>query len=127
MSRILVIDDDPEVRQMLRKMLERAGYDVAEATDGKMAMKHYLAQPADLIITDLIMPEKDGIETITDFRRNSPAVKIIAISGGGRYTASDNYLYIAKRLGAHHVLEKPFNHKELLKVIQQLLVNKAEG
>jgi len=83
MARILLIDDDAPVRRTLRKMLERQGYEVEEAPDGKAGLTLYQENPADLIITDLIMPEMEGIETIMELRRRFPDVKIIAMSGGG--------------------------------------------
>ncbi len=122
MSRILVIDDDPLIREMLTSSLKRAGYEVQSAPDGNAALKIHEATPADLIITDIIMPEKDGLETIQDFRRLFPAVKIIAMSGGGRIGA-DNYLHIAKNLGAQTILRKPFTFEELLEVVEKLLQN----
>lgn len=94
MPLILIIDDDDQIREMLRQMLERAGYEVTDAPNGKVAMKLYREQPADLIITDLIMPGKEGIETIIELRRDFPEVKIIAISGGGRIAPRD-YLAMA--------------------------------
>ena len=82
MSRILIIEDDEHVRGMLRKMLERIGYDVFDAPDGKEGLDFYRNTPVDLVITDILMPEKEGIQTIMELRREFPDVKIIAISGG---------------------------------------------
>ena len=84
MSRILLIDDDEAFRKMLHKILESAGYEVQDAANGKVALELYRQKASDLIITDLVMPEKEGIETIREFCRIHPGVKIIAISGGGR-------------------------------------------
>jgi len=120
MARILVVDDDKEVREMLRQMLERAGYEVVDACDGNVALKLYREQPTDLIITDLIMPNKEGIETIMELRRDFPDVKIIAISGGGRIGPKD-YLSSAKMLGARRILAKPLDRPKLLKAIEELL------
>ncbi len=127
MARILIVDDDVQVREMLRQKLERSGYEAVEAPDGKVAIKLHHAQPADLIIMDIIMPEKEGIETITELRRDFPDVKIIAISGGSRGIESKNCLHIAKKLGAQHTFQKPFKLEELLAVIQQLIKNGEEG
>ena len=113
MSTILVMDDDEQVRAMLRQALEREGYEVLDAPDGKEGMRLFREQEADLIITDLIMPEKEGLETIMELRRDFREVKIIAISGGGR-VAPDVYLSLAKNLGAHVTLTKPFDLEELL-------------
>lgn len=120
MKRILVIDDDIQVRQMLKQTLQRAGYEVAAAADGNEGIKLYRDEPTDLVITDIIMPEKEGIETIMELKRDFPDVKIIAISGGGRVVPG-NYLEIAHRLGADRTFAKPFDRVELLEAIQQLL------
>ena len=120
MPNILIIDDDNQFRTMLRKMVERNGYEVVEASDGKEGIKLYRKNPTDLIITDLIMPEKDGIETIQELRKDFPDVKIIAISGGGRLGPHD-YLHLAKMLGAQRTLTKPIELDELLKAIEELL------
>lgn len=120
MPNILIIDDDNQFRTMLRKMVERNGYEVIEASDGKEGIKLYRKNPTDLIITDLIMPDKDGIETIQELRKDFPDVKIIAISGGGRLGPHD-YLHLAKMLGAQRTLTKPIELDELLKAIEELL------
>jgi len=120
MPNILIIDDDNQFRTMLRKMVERNGYEVIEASDGKEGIKLYRKNPTDLIITDLIMPEKDGIETIQELRKDFPDVKIIAISGGGRLGPHD-YLHLAKMLGAQRTLTKPIELPELLRNIKELL------
>ena len=91
MKRILVVDDEDEIRMMLRQILEMEGYEVSDAANGRMAVNLFRNDPTDLIITDIIMPEKDGIETITELRRDYPDVKIIAITGGGRI-GSENHL-----------------------------------
>ena len=83
MARILVIDDDYQVREMLRDTLEIAGYEVEVASDGREGLKLYHNRPTDMIITDIIMPNMDGLETITELQRNFPDTKIIAFSGGG--------------------------------------------
>jgi DNA-binding response OmpR family regulator len=115
-----VIDDDPQIREMLEQLLERAEYEVLVAPDGKVALKLHQANPADLIITDIVMPEKEGLETIMEFRRTFPTVKIIAISGGGRIGPTE-YLHSAKLLGAHRTLSKPFEVQALLDAIRELL------
>ena len=120
MANILLIDDDDQFRNMLRQLLERNGYEVKEASGGKEGIKLYLENPTDLIITDLIMPGKDGIETIQEFKKNFPDIKIIAISGGGRLGPED-YLHLAKMLGAQKTLTKPIELPELLEAIEKLL------
>lgn len=119
MKRILIVDDDVQMREMLRQMLEREGYSVADAPDGKVAMKLFGEEPADLVITDLIMPEKEGIEMIREFRRDFPEVKIIAMSGGG-FIGPETYLKIAKGMGAMRTFAKPVGREELLEAIIEL-------
>ncbi len=118
MTSILIIDDDDFVREMLRFMLEQAGYEVFEASDGEMGLNIYRERPMDLIITDLIMPEKEGIETIIEFKRDFPEVKIIAISGGGMID-SETYLNMAKKFGVQ-TLSKPIDRNELLETVRKL-------
>ena len=122
MKRILVIDDDVQVRQMLRQMLEREGYEVVDAPDGKEGIRLYRDEPADLIITDIIMPEKEGIGTIFELRREFPGVKIIAVSGGGRFVHKNDCLDLCRAKGIP-AFSKPFDRKELLEAIQKLLAN----
>ncbi len=120
MKRILVIDDDIQVRQMLKQMLEREGYEIVDAADGAKGIRLYRDEPTDLVITDIIMPEKEGLETIMELKRDFPDIKIIAVSGGGRVDAG-NYLEIARRWGVDRTFTKPFDRTELLEAIQQLL------
>ncbi len=119
-ARILVVDDDNEMRAMLRQMLEFDGFEVVDASNGKIAERLYHEQSFDLIITDLIMPEKEGIELIMDLRQACPDVRFIAISGGGRLEPGE-YLPIAMDLGASCTLEKPFQRKDLLTAVQYAL------
>ena len=122
MARILIIDDDIQFRSMLRQVLEREGYKVVDASDGKRGMRLFRQEQPDLVITDLIMPEKEGIETIIDLRRDFPEVKIIAVSGGGRI-GPENYLHMAKDLGAQYTFAKPFDRKEILRAVRELTEN----
>ncbi len=119
-QRILLIDDDDQFRRGLCQMLELEGYEMVEARNGREGVKRYREEPTDLIITDLLMPDQDGVETISELKRDFPDAKIIAISGGGQ-TGKRNYLYIAQRLGAHRTLNKPFSRDELLMAIQELI------
>ena len=121
MKRILVIDDEEQVRRYLRKILEAEGYEVLEAADGKIGLQLYREKPADLIITDLLMPEKEGIETIMELRHDFPDVKIIAISGGGYRIGSKDCLYLAKELGADCTLVKPFSRQQMLDIVKKML------
>ncbi|HSI08370.1 MAG: response regulator [Rariglobus sp.] len=120
MPHILLIEDDTLLRGMLKDQLEEMGHTVTEAGDGKEGLVQQALAPADLVLTDLIMPEKEGIETIMELRKKWPGVKIIAMSGGGRVTAA-SYLSIASRMGAGAVLNKPFSSYELETAICSLL------
>lgn len=120
MAKILVVDDDDQVRLMMRQVLERDGYTVATAADGKEAIKLFKIEAFDLVITDIIMPEKEGIETITELRRDYPELKIIAISGGGRHRP-EGYLELAKGLGATMTMVKPFERSEILAAVKNVL------
>ena len=128
MKRILIIDDDDQVRLMLRIMLERAGYAVMDAENGEVGVRLNRMEPADLIITDIFMPEKEGLETIRELLRDFPEAKIIAISGGGM-TGALSYLSLAKSFGALHTMEKPFNQHQILTAVGELLdpVNMTTG
>jgi len=120
MTRILVIDDETQVRKVLRQMLEKEGFEVDEAPDGAVGLQRLQAQPVDVLITDIFMPEKEGIETILEVKKRYPSVKMIAISGGGRGGHLD-MLPNAVFLGAHHALAKPFTREELRTAIQTVL------
>lgn len=120
MARILVIDDDDQVREMLRQMMVHAGHEAVVAADGQLGISMHREQPADIIVTDIIMPEKDGWEAIVELRKEFPDVRIIAISGGARL-GPYSYLAIAKRFGAQRVFAKPIEKAELLRAIEELL------
>jgi len=120
MASILIIDDDPQILDMLGQILEREGHEVVDASNGKEGLKLYRENPTDLVITDLIMPEKEGIETIMELRRHFPDVKIIAISGGGQIDAKQ-YLSMAQKLGVQKTFAKPVVRAELLKAVRELL------
>ena len=121
MSVILIIDDEAEFREMLRQMLERAGYEVVEAADGNEGLRLVKEQQVDLVIADIIMPEKEGLETIMELQRDFPDMKIIAISGGGRSTP-ETYLQPARLIGAHYTFAKPIDQEEILGAVKQLLM-----
>jgi len=120
MQRILIIDDDHHILLMIKKMLERAGFGVELAPNGNMGLEVLKRMPVDLVITDIIMPEKEGLETIRAMKRLRSDLKIIAMSGGGKISP-DNYLGTAKVFGANRVLEKPFTQKQMVSVVQDLL------
>ena len=120
MERILVIDDEMQIRSMLRLMLERAGFEVLEAQDGAEGIDMYRENPTDLIITDLIMPNKDGIGMIIALKKEFPDAKIIAMSGGG-LNRPEGYLMGAQKLGAARTLTKPIDREEMLRAIRDTL------
>ena len=117
---ILIIDDEPQIRSLLKIMLEREGFDIIVASDGKEGMELFEKNPVDLVITDLIMPEKEGIEIIRALKKGYPDVPIIAMSGGGR-NPPDGYLNTAKLFGAQATFEKPIKKEELLIAVKEAL------
>jgi len=117
---ILVIDDNDELRGTLREILEGGGYEVHEARNGREGVACCQAQPIDLVITDLLMPEQEGLETIQQLRTLTPPPKIIAISGGG-HTGRLQFLGAAAVLGANRTLAKPIRMRDLLTAVQDLL------
>jgi CheY-like chemotaxis protein len=120
MVRVLVIDDNEDTREMMRLLLEREGYEVDAAPDGAAGLVLQRQRPAQVVITDIFMPNRDGIETIEQLRREQPAIKVVAISGGGRVAKKEGYLLTARELGAHAVLSKPFDSDELLRTLRGL-------
>ena len=122
MAKILIVDDENQIRLMLRQMFEREGHVIMEAADGKEAIKMNKSNPADLIITDIIMPEMEGIRTIMELKKAKPDAKIIAVSGGGK-NAPEQYLHFAKKLGADRTFTKPFNRDELVAAVKEILVH----
>lgn len=125
MARILVIDDDGPVRMIIRRMLEAEGHEVIEAVDGESGVNTFRQSPTDLIITDIVMPKKEGLETIRELKQEFPELKIIAISGGGKVQGR-HYLELAKRLGAAYTFEKPFTWKQLTDTVNELLSKQEE-
>jgi len=119
MTRILLIEDDSTLRWFLYHNLIKEGYAVFDAVHGADGLLQLRKNPVDLVITDMLMPEMDGVETIQQLRRSFPGVKIIAISGGGM-ASPDHYLKIARKLGAGKTMKKPFTFPELLGAIHEL-------
>ena len=119
-KRILIIDDDIVTREIIKEALETRGYVLEEASNGRIGVALHKKKPFDLIITDIIMPEMEGLETILAVKNISPGIKIIAISGGGRVDAYD-YLYMADKFGAHRVITKPFEQQEIVDTVAELL------
>ena len=122
MARLLVIDDEKLARLTLRKILERAGHEAVEASHGSEGIAMYRAQPFDAVITDIIMPDKEGVETIIELKRDFPQVRLIAISGGGR-TRNLDFLKLAMQYGAEKILAKPFSQDDLVDAVESLLAN----
>jgi CheY-like chemotaxis protein len=130
MASILIIDDDEDIRDALQMVLESAGYEVKVASNGNEAIELQREEPAQLVITDIIMPEKDGVRTIKEMRQESPGLRIIAISGGGGVEpltykpgalTTTAYLAAAKEAGADRVFTKPFDRKDLIQAVDDLL------
>jgi len=115
---ILLIDDNDEIRVLLRRILEKAGYFVMDAANGREGLRKFRHTPVDLVVTDLLMPDSDGLEVTMALRHESPHVKIIALTGG---EGEPNLLKVAKLLGAHLTMKKPLEMTEFLKAVQQEL------
>jgi len=120
MKKILIIDDEPNILLMLKKMLEKSGFEIDLAPNGLEGIRLFKESNADLVITDIIMPEKEGLETIRDMRQIKPDLKIIAMSGGGKVSA-ENYLGAAKIFGAAKLVAKPFTRSEMISAVEELL------
>ena len=120
MPRILIIDDDDALREVLVEYFESMGYSVSEAPNGRVALEQQISNPADVVITDLIMPEENGLETILELQRLDPDLKIIAMTGSGHIGALED-LKTASFLGAHRTLFKPFQMEDLLRTVEELL------
>lgn len=117
---ILIVDDDPLLRLIASEMLRGAGYDVAEAEDGDVAIRHLEQHAVDLAVLDLLMPNKEGVETIKEIKQRWPQVRIVAISSGGRLDA--NYLLpLAKAMGADAVYKKPLTAEPFLQMVESAL------
>ena len=120
MRRILIIDDDYHILIMIKKMLERAGFEVELALNGNEGLDLFKRDPVDLVICDIIMPEKEGLETIREMKGLCADLKILAMSGGGR-VSSENYLNTARAFGAIRTMGKPFSQKQMVSTVQELL------
>ena len=119
-KRILVVDDDADMRLTLRLALELAGYSVEEAANARQAIEAQRRQPADVLVTDIFMPDADGFEAIDGFRKEFPHTRIVAISGGAQFTKR-NYLPDAQLVGADATLQKPFDVETLLGVLRRIV------
>ena len=119
-KRIIVIDDDEFVRAILCEVLERWNYQVFGASNGQHGIEIIEGEKPDIVITDIIMPEKEGIETILEIRKKYPDIKLVAISGSDRGASNINYLDMARNLGANHALQKPIDLDQLKIVLKDL-------
>jgi CheY-like chemotaxis protein len=119
MSKILIIDDDKMVRDTLKIIVEAAGHQTLVANDGKEGLTLHAQGKPDLVITDILMPEKEGIETVTELQRRQPRLPTVAISGGGR-TANMNFLKLAETFGADRTISKPFEPEDIIRIIAEL-------
>jgi two-component system, chemotaxis family, chemotaxis protein CheY len=121
MAKILIIDDDASIRALLVAMLEGENHSIREADDGRKGLKMFQEEPADLVITDVLMPEKDGVELIMELKEIDPDAKIIAMSGGGRGLDATFNLRMAQDFGAQRLMVKPFSASEALDAIDTVL------
>lgn len=126
MARILIADDDLDLRTMIQRALAAVGHDVQGAQDGNEALALLRAGPVDVAVVDIYMPGKDGIETIMDLHRRHPGIKVIAITGSAPQTGKA-MLAMAKRLGAHLALAKPFTVEELIAAVTDVLSGPADA
>ncbi|MGE3476103.1 MAG: response regulator [Rhodospirillaceae bacterium] len=126
MARILIIDDDEDFRLQVRAVLEEEGHEVEAAHDGGHGLTLQRRAPADLVITDIIMPNKEGIETIRDFQQEYPLTRIIAVTGGGRLQNS-SHLFAAKELGASVIMLKPIDMDVFVRTVQETLAKGRSG
>ncbi len=120
MAKILIIEDDPKFRKMLRLLLETSGHEITEAADGREGISIFSQNKVDLIITDIFMPEQDGLGVLRQLLKDYPDIKTIVISGGGK-KGSYQYLDYARQFGADKCLAKPFENEVLLEVVEELL------
>ena len=121
MARILIVEDTPDFRLMMRDILETAGHDIAEAENGKAAVRQMDSASFDLLVTDVVMPESDGIELIRTLAHQGRKLPILAVSGGGRHLPAAVSLALTEAAGAHRTLFKPFRAAELLAAVDELL------
>lgn len=121
MPSILIIDDDDSLCDALRRNLHKEGYTIMEASEGRGGLKQLERSPVDLILLDMFMPDKDGLETIGELRRTHPGIRIIAMSGGG-FNGTVDVLHVAKKLGVRRTLAKPFTREQLLDAVRAELL-----
>jgi len=118
MASILIVDDEAPIRTLLRRILEHDGHTVREAANGQIGLIMYREEPADLVITDILMPERDGMEVTLALTQEFLDAKVIAMTGA---TGDQNFLNVAKLFGARHVIQKPFTIEEVLRIVRSTL------
>lgn len=123
MARVLVVDDDPVILELVKEMLEGAGHAAVAAANGRSAMELVKDTPVEVVLTDILMPDKDGLEFIRELRRDCPQAKIIAMSGGGSLKINLDFLQVAKRMGAVFTLQKPFTPQALIDAVDCALAS----
>lgn len=123
-KRILVIDDEPTALDLLRRILEMNGYEVLSAVNGQKGVELFQQQPCDLVITDMVMPVKDGLQTILDLRSEEPDLPVIAISGGGTIS-KERYLAVAGYLDNVITIAKPFAIEDITQAVKKLLLDRG--
>ena len=123
MARVLVLDDDPLIQATLPMLLREHGYDVSTATNGKLGLRLLQTERIDLVLTDVLMPEADGIEVVRDVVKNHPTIALVAMSGGSSRLPGTDAVHLTRLLGAHAVLLKPFGEEDLLEAMRKALAN----
>lgn len=128
MPSVLIVDDDDQIRRLMRATMEQAGYHVSEGRNGREGLLRYRTTPADVVVMDILMPEKDGLESIIELRQEFPDAKVIAITGGSAKMNVPDFLDVAKVLGANRTLHKPFSMAEFLAAVEaELKGEEGEG
>ncbi len=123
MAQIIVIDDDQFIRKSLQRMLEKEGHTVKIAEDGEKGLELVRNEMPDLIIIDIVMPNKEGIETINELLKKYPGIKIIAMSGGGQRLDAAQYLHLALKIGVRATIKKPYERSEMVKLVSEAISN----
>ena len=126
MTDVLIIDDEPLIRDVLRQALEEHNFNVFEAADGRIGLQEFTAHRPPLVITDIVMPDMDGLEVVVELKKLDPHVRVLAISGGGRVVNRD-YLPTALELGADDVLWKPFDDAQLIEAVNGLMAKRPSN
>jgi DNA-binding response OmpR family regulator len=119
-KRVLVIEDNADLRSLIHAYLEEEGYEVAAASDGREGLQHQRSHPAEIVVTDIFMPGKEGIETVVELKKEFPDTRVIVMSGGPRLAQGMDYLGVARELGASKTLAKPFTMKQLAEAVREL-------